>query len=84
MGTREDLLQRLDVLESESAIRRLMAEYQDARDFSTGSSTHIANLFTVNGIWEGVGRLAEVWDLIRGVKPLRGGSPHLYPSPSTF
>jgi hypothetical protein len=60
METREDLLQRLDVLESESAIRRLMAEYQDARDFSTGSSTHIANLFTVNGIWEGVGRLAEV------------------------
>jgi len=60
MGTSEDLLRRLDALESEGAIRRLMSEYQEARDFGTGSGTHIANLFTADGIWEGVGRVAEV------------------------
>ncbi len=60
MGTSEDLFRRLDVLESEGAIRRLMAEYLEARDLGTGSGTYIAKLFTPDGIWEGVGRLAEV------------------------
>src|SRR5947209_14127910 len=60
MGTSEEPLQRLDVLESEAAIRRLMAAYLDARDFGMGSGAHIASLFTDDGIWEGVGRLAEV------------------------
>jgi hypothetical protein len=59
-GTSEELLHRLDVLESEAAIRRLMAQYLDARDLGTGSGTHIARLFSADGIWEGVGRLAEV------------------------
>ena len=56
----EGLLHRLDVLESEAAIRRLMAAYLDARDFATGSGAHIASLFTDDGIWEGAGQLAEV------------------------
>ena len=60
MVTSEDLLRRLDALESEGALRRLMSEYQEARDFGTGSGTRIANLFTADGIWEGVGRVAEV------------------------
>jgi hypothetical protein len=60
MVTSEELIQRLDALESEGAIRRLMAEYLDARDLGTGSGTHIAHLFSADGIWEGVGRLAEV------------------------
>lgn len=60
METSEQLLQRLDALESERAIRRLMAEYLDARDLGQGSGTHIARLFTDDGIWGGVGRLAGV------------------------
>ncbi len=60
MGTSQDLFRRLDVLESEAAIRRLMAEYLEARDLGTGSGTYIAKLFTPDGVWEGVGRLAEV------------------------
>jgi hypothetical protein len=60
MGTSEELLHRLDVLESEAAIRRLMAQHLDARDLGKGSCTHIARLFSADGIWEGVGRLAEV------------------------
>jgi hypothetical protein len=60
MRTSEELLQSLDVLESEAAIRRLMTEYLEARDFGTGGSTHIADFFVADGIWEGVGRLARV------------------------
>ena len=60
MEPSEKLLQRLDVLESEAAIRRLMASYLDARDLGTGSGTHVARLFSADGIWEGVGLLAEV------------------------
>ena len=60
MGTSEELLQRLDILESEAAIHRLMAEYLDARDLGTRSGSHIAHLFSADGVWEGVGRLAQV------------------------
>jgi SnoaL-like domain len=60
MGTSEELIQRLDLLESEGAVRRLMAEYLEARDVGAGSGTDIARLFSADGIWEGVGRLAEV------------------------
>ena len=59
MGTSADLLRRLDALESEGAIRRLMSEYQEARDFGTGNGASIANLFTADGIWEGVGQVAK-------------------------
>ncbi len=60
METSEELRQRLDVLESEGTIRRLIAEYLDARDLGIGGGTHIARLFSADGIWEGVGRLAQV------------------------
>ncbi len=60
MRTSEELSQRLDVLESEAAIRRLMAEYLEIRDFGTGSGSGIAGLFSADAIWEGVGRLAAV------------------------
>jgi hypothetical protein len=66
MGTSEEPLQRLDVLESEAAIRRLMVAYLDARDFGMGSGAYIASLFTDDGIWEGVGRLAEVLGFHQG------------------
>jgi SnoaL-like domain len=59
METSDNLMHRLDALESEGAIRRLMAEYLEARDSGTESGTYIARLFTYNGVWEGVGRLAE-------------------------
>ncbi|MBV9228695.1 MAG: nuclear transport factor 2 family protein [Chloroflexi bacterium] len=60
MISSEELLHRLDILESEAAIRRLMAEYLDARDLGTGSGAYVARLFSADGIWEGVNRLAEV------------------------
>jgi SnoaL-like domain len=60
MGIHEVLIQRLDVLESEGTIRRLMSEYIQARDFGVERGTHSAKLFTDDGIWEGVGQLAEV------------------------
>jgi SnoaL-like domain len=66
MGTSEDLIQRLDVLESEGTLRRLMAEYLEARDFGTGSGIHISKLFTDDGIWEGVGQLADVLGSYQG------------------
>lgn len=66
MGTNEDLNQRLDILESEAAIRRLMAEYLEARDLGMESGTYIAHLFVADGIWEGVGRLAEVLGFHQG------------------
>lgn len=66
MGPGEELLQRLDVLESEAAIRRLMAEYVDVRDVGTGNGTHIARLFVDDGIWEGVGQLAEALGFHQG------------------
>ena len=60
MSTNEDLLRRLDALESESALRRLMAEYLAARDFEPEKGRHIASLFTPDGIWEGTGPFAPI------------------------
>jgi SnoaL-like domain len=37
-----------------------MAEYMQARDFGVERGTHIAKLFTEDGIWEGMGQFAEV------------------------
>ena len=75
--TSEELIQRLDVLESEEAIRRLMAEYLEARDFSTGSSSHIAHLFSADGIWEGVGRLAQVLGSHQGRDAIERRAPRM-------
>jgi len=47
-----------------------MSEYQDARDFGAGSGTHIANLFTADGIWEGVGQGAEALGSHHGRKAI--------------
>lgn len=83
MITSEDLIQRLDVLESEGAIRRLMAEYLEIPDFGTGSDAHIARLFIADGIWEGVGRLAEVLGSHHGRDSIERRFSVLCHSPST-
>jgi hypothetical protein len=55
----DSLTRRLDALESESAIRRLMANYLEARD--TGrNGDELAAHFTEDGIWEAVGPLAAM------------------------
>ncbi|PNB71747.1 polyketide cyclase [Pseudomonas sp. GW456-E7] len=53
----EALLQRLQTLEGESAVRRLMAHYMDLCDVPR-AVTHVsdlARLFTEDAVWEGVG-----------------------------
>jgi SnoaL-like domain len=57
--TSDEVGRRLDALESEGAIRRLMANYIELRDFG-GDAASIAGLFTPSGVWEHVGRLAPV------------------------
>ena len=56
----EGILQRLEALESEGAIRRLMAEYLATRDFEEEKGRHIASLFIEDGIWEGTGLFAPI------------------------
>jgi len=53
----EALLQRLQTLEGESAVRRLMARYMDLCDVPRAvvEVSELARLFTVDAIWEGVG-----------------------------
>ncbi|MFC5699040.1 nuclear transport factor 2 family protein [Pseudomonas sp. GCM10022186] len=52
-----DLRLRLETLEAESAIRRLLARYMDLCDVprEMTSASELAELFTENAIWEGVG-----------------------------
>ncbi|MEB2625135.1 nuclear transport factor 2 family protein [Pseudomonas sp. YuFO8] len=56
----EALLQRLQTLEGESAVRRLMARYMDLCDVPRAvvEVSELARLFTVDAIWEGVGSSA--------------------------
>lgn len=56
----EALLQRLQTLEGESAVRRLMARYMDLCDVPRAvvEASELARLFTVDAIWEGVGSSA--------------------------
>ena len=56
-ASRVDLAQRVDVLEAKDEIRRLMAAYVHARDVRDGS---VADYFTDDAVWEGIGRLADV------------------------
>ncbi|KPH01629.1 polyketide cyclase [Pseudomonas sp. RIT-PI-q] len=53
----EALLQRLQTLEGESQVRRLMARYMDLCDVPRAATQvrELAELFCVNAIWEGVG-----------------------------
>ncbi len=83
MGTSQDLLRRLDALESEGAIRRLMSEYQEARDFGAGSGIHIAISSPLTASGKESAGSRRCWAPTRGVKPSRSGSRHLCPSPST-
>jgi hypothetical protein len=53
----EKLVARLDVLESESSIRKLQAAYMQACDEHIGYP--IGELFAPDGVWEGVGRFAS-------------------------
>lgn len=51
------LLQRLEVLEGESQVRRLMALYMDLCDVPRApvQPGELAQLFTLDAIWEGIG-----------------------------
>lgn len=60
MSTTENVLSRLEALESAGAIRRLMAEYLATRDFAEEKGQHIASLFVPDGIWEGAGLFAPI------------------------
>jgi hypothetical protein len=57
MSDLDSILKRLDVLESESAIRKLQCAYMEACDFHIGYP--IGELFAPDGVWEGVGRFAS-------------------------
>jgi hypothetical protein len=83
MVTSNDLLRRLDALESEGAIRRLMSEYQEARDFGTGNGTRIAHLFTLAASGTVSAGSRRCWAFTRVVKPSSGGSRHSCLSPPT-
>jgi len=65
----EALLQRLQTLEGESAVRRLMARYMDLCDVPR-ALTHVselAELFCIDAVWEGVGsQTAQTFGLHRG------------------
>jgi hypothetical protein len=65
----EALLQRLQTLEGESAVRRLMARYMDLCDVPR-AVTHVselAELFCIDAIWEGVGsQTAQTFGQHRG------------------
>ena len=53
----EALLQRLETLEGESRVRRLMARYMDLCDVPRAPTyvRELAELFCVDAIWEGIG-----------------------------
>ncbi|MGB8381638.1 MAG: nuclear transport factor 2 family protein [Dermatophilaceae bacterium] len=53
----DDLAERVYALEAKDDIRRLMAAYVHARDFPDGA---VADYFTADAVWEGIGRLADV------------------------
>jgi SnoaL-like domain len=76
MMTDKSLLQRLDVLESEDSIRRLMVTYLEALDRHQDAAS-IADLFSSESVWEAVGPLASILGTHRGqeAKNVRGGSP---------
>lgn len=52
-----DLLQRLESLEGESQVRRLMARYMDLCDVPRAVTqvSELAELFSVDAVWEGIG-----------------------------
>ncbi|VVO68480.1 hypothetical protein PS850_01200 [Pseudomonas fluorescens] len=66
---KEALLQRLETLEGESRVRRLMARYMDLCDVPR-AVTHVselAQLFSEEAIWEGVGsQTAQTFGQHRG------------------
>jgi hypothetical protein len=65
----EALLQRLETLEGESQVRCLMARYMDLCDVPRAVTqvSELAQLFTVDAIWEGVGsQTAQTFGQHRG------------------
>jgi hypothetical protein len=63
------LLQRLETLEGESQVRRLMARYMDLCDVpkATTHVSQLAQLFSADAIWEGVGsQTAQTFGQHRG------------------
>jgi hypothetical protein len=64
-----DLLQRLETLEGESQVRRLMARYMDLCDVPRAAMNvrELAGLFSVDAVWEGIGtRTAQTFGQHRG------------------
>lgn len=59
-----DLARRLDALESEGGIRRVMAECMELGDANDGAG--VASLFTADGVWEAVGALAVLLGTHKG------------------
>lgn len=63
-GSLNQILDRLDRLESESAIRRLKAEYMRACDEPRGAA--VADLFWPDGVWESVGGTSDSFGRLEG------------------
>ena len=64
-----DLLQRLETLEGESQVRRLMARYMDLCDVPRAATNvrELAELFSVDAVWEGIGtRTAQTFGKHQG------------------
>jgi SnoaL-like domain len=70
MMTDKSLLQRLDLLEAESAIRRLIVAYLEALDRKQDANS-IADLFSTEGVWEAVGPLASILGTYRGQEAIK-------------
>ncbi|MHC8285979.1 nuclear transport factor 2 family protein [Pseudomonas sp. XS1P51] len=65
----EALLQRLETLEGESQVRRLMARYMDLCDVPRAAPpvSELAQLFCVDAVWEGIGsQTAQTFGQHRG------------------
>ncbi|MDD3446726.1 MAG: nuclear transport factor 2 family protein [Zavarzinia sp.] len=54
----QDMLNRLDALESQDAVRRLMADYMQACDDHRGRG--VADLFWDDGVWQGMSHPVEI------------------------
>jgi hypothetical protein len=64
------LTRRLDALESESAVRKVMASYMSSCDREEGKGPAVAACFTADGIWEAKGLSEKELGTTQGTEAL--------------